>query len=207
MAGVRGPLFGLDASGSIGDAITFSKWKGRAYVRIKATPSNPQSPGQVSTRAMMKFLTQAWANIDPADQAAWETLAAAGNYSTFNAYVKFNMDRWTQFQSPQQRPSGSPDLIPVMGALTVTAGVRIASVSQAITTENDGWGVIVHASQTTGFTPTKTTVREVFQWQGDPTTGVISPLTPGVWYIRTVGISLGGTQTAAVAQQSVTVLS
>jgi len=40
---VTGPLYSQDASGTIGKAIVFSKWKGRNYVRKHVKPANPQS--------------------------------------------------------------------------------------------------------------------------------------------------------------------
>lgn len=205
MAGVRGPLFGLDASGSIGDAITFSKWKGRAYVRIKATPSNPRSAGQISTRAMMKFLTQNWNAFTDAEKATWDTLAASGNYSPFNAYVKYNMDRWTQFTSPL-RTIGDPDNTPAtLGTLTPTGGVRQATLSQVITTAADGWGIVVHASLTTGFTPSKTTVVAVALMTATPTVVVVAPLTPGTWFFRTMSFSYDGSQSGIIFEQSAVV--
>lgn len=205
MAGVRAPLFGLDASGSIGDAITFSKWKGRAYVRIKATPSNPSSPGQVATRAMMTFQTQAWAALSAAQKAAWETLAAAENYSPFNAYVSYNMARWTQLQYPKKTPVIAAGVASVLGALTLTAGVRQFSLSQVITTANQGWGLAVAVSATTGFTPAKTDIVLVAQQTATPITGVVTPMTPGTWFVRTKSFSEGADETAWLTQVQVIV--
>lgn len=49
-AKVTGPLMSLDASGTVGKTCTFSKWKGRNYVRLRVTPMNPQSEGQQDAR-------------------------------------------------------------------------------------------------------------------------------------------------------------
>lgn len=43
MAKVTGPLMSLEASGTIGDALTFSRWVGRPYVRRYSVPGNPQT--------------------------------------------------------------------------------------------------------------------------------------------------------------------
>lgn len=43
MAKVTGPLMSLEASGTIGDALTFSRWVGRPYVRRYTVPANPQT--------------------------------------------------------------------------------------------------------------------------------------------------------------------
>lgn len=50
MAKVTGPLMSLEASGTIGDALTFSRWVGRPYVRRYTVPSNPQTPIQETHR-------------------------------------------------------------------------------------------------------------------------------------------------------------
>lgn len=45
------PQMALDASGSFGNAITYSKWRGINYSRLKVDPSNPQTEGQQTNRA------------------------------------------------------------------------------------------------------------------------------------------------------------
>lgn len=51
MAKVSGPLMSMDASGKLGNAIVFSKWKGRNTVRGFVIPANPRSAGQQTQRA------------------------------------------------------------------------------------------------------------------------------------------------------------
>lgn len=53
MAKVTAPLLSLDASGSVGNAMVFSKWKGRNYVRVLVTPKNLQSEGQAEVRTIL----------------------------------------------------------------------------------------------------------------------------------------------------------
>lgn len=50
MAKVKGALFSMDASGKFGDALVFTKWKGRQVCRQLVTPSNPQTANQVEVR-------------------------------------------------------------------------------------------------------------------------------------------------------------
>lgn len=50
MAKVTGPLMSLEASGTIGNALTFSRWVGRPYVRRYTVPSNPQTWDQEAHR-------------------------------------------------------------------------------------------------------------------------------------------------------------
>jgi hypothetical protein len=150
---------------------------------------------------MMKFLSQIWAGLSAANKATWSTLAAASNYSEFNAFVAYNMDRWTQFQLPKRTPSEAAGTIPVMGALTATAGVHQVTISDVITTANDGWGMLVARSETTGFTPAKTDIVYVAPWSATPIVVIDTPVSAGTYYYRVAGFTYGGTLTAYVAQQ------
>ena len=100
MVKVNAPAMSLDASGSIAGALTFSKWKGRNYVRQLVRPSNPRSGGQVGIRSMFKFLTQIWAGLTAGNQATWEDRAADLIASDFNAFISYNQRRWRDFQYP-----------------------------------------------------------------------------------------------------------
>lgn len=100
MVKVYGPMMSLDASGTLAKAVTFSKWKGRNYVRERVIPANPKSGGQVGRRAMFKFLTQAWAANSAGRQATWQDLADQLIASRFNAFVSTNMARWHNELTP-----------------------------------------------------------------------------------------------------------
>lgn len=49
----------LDASGTVADTITFSKWKGRNYTRQRIIPSNPNTSGQQAVRSVIGTLAKA----------------------------------------------------------------------------------------------------------------------------------------------------
>ena len=102
MALVTAPLLSMDASGAVGGAIVFSKWKGRNYARALVTPSNPKSGGQVGVRAMFKFLSQEWKNLSAGDQATWEAIAEAASFLPFNAYQQNGLLRNRNFLAPAQ---------------------------------------------------------------------------------------------------------
>lgn len=154
---------------------------------------------------MMRFLGNIWASIPGADQADWQDLADAGRYSPFNAFVKFNMDRWTQFTTPYDTPVPTAGAVPVMGALTATGGVGQASISQVITTPNQIWGMVIAASLTTGFTPAKGDIVYVAKYTASPVAAVIVNLDPGTWFFRTAGFDQEGEISAYVAEQSAVV--
>lgn len=63
MAKVTGPLFSMSASGSIGKAITFSIWKGIAYVRELVIPLNKKTEDQGDNRLILGGLAKSIAPI------------------------------------------------------------------------------------------------------------------------------------------------
>lgn len=205
MALVTGPLLSIDARGKFGGAIVFSNWKGRPTVRKLVTPSNPQTGAQTGQRAMMGFLASAWAPLSAGDKATWEALAAERNVSNFNAFTRFNLNRWTQFTTPMITPTSTGETPPTMGALTVTGGVRQLTVSQVITTANDIWGMLIAISTSTGFTPAKSDIFAAVAYSATPIEYVASGLAAGTYYVRTAGFTGDGQVTAFVAQGSATV--
>lgn len=201
---VTAPLFSLDASGSIGGAIVASKWKGRNYMRRLVTPANPRSDGQVSNRAVMRFLSQAWANLTELEQAAWDLLAAQGNFSPFNAYVKRNMQLWTQWSYPRIGPDYLPVSVPATpDTLTATGGVgQISGTVDENDPNADGWGIVYYLNDTNDQTVAKTDLK-VFNTiefnDGDPISlaYVITGLEPGEYYVKAKLIGNDGGESAA----------
>lgn len=207
MVKVQAPALSLEASGSIAGAMVFSRWKGRPYVRSLVIPANPRSAGQVSMRAMLKFVSQQWNGLSAPDKATWEDRAAAGNYSPFNAYVSYNQFRWRDFLAPTMAfPEGTAMTPPVLGAGSAVAGVRSITVTQPITTANDGWGVAFFRNPTGVFTSTWDKMRHVGAIVG--TADVIfvdSPLDPGTYYYEMRSITEDGQLSAATAEVNATV--
>lgn len=135
-----GPMFSLAASGTIGGVITMATWKGRPYARIRVTPSNPRSAGQTAQRAMMRFLAQEWATLEPGTKAAWEELARAGSFSAFNAFVKQNLQSWSLFEAPSMTPGHPAVNGPGTGeAIVATPGVKSATLAVTMSAEESPW--------------------------------------------------------------------
>jgi hypothetical protein len=88
MARTTGPLFSLDASGSVAKTIVFSKWKGRSYVRRHAIPSNPNTPLQQGMRSVLKYITQHYVDLSDAQILQWKNAGAVDNITPLNAQVR-----------------------------------------------------------------------------------------------------------------------
>ena len=125
MVRVKGPLFSLEASGTIGGTIVFSRWKGRDYVRRHAIPSNPRSGLQVGVRSVFGFIARDWCNLSDESIADWTAAAAADNITPLNAHIRDAVDRarrnlgWRMNTTdPDSTNNGPPE------NLTVTAQPR-----------------------------------------------------------------------------------
>jgi hypothetical protein len=209
MARTVGPLMSLDASGQVAGTIVFSKWKGRNYVRQLVTPSNPNSDLQISTRAMMAFLSQRWTpDLSAGNKASWDDDAAAMAVSPFNAYIKTNLSRWTQFQSPSfETPVagvGTPPTFTTPPAST--GGVGQVTIGWDLNALNQGWGLLIFASKTTGFTPGRDNLVGVAHL-GILTadTFIDTPVDPGTWYYNYRAFTNDGVMGTATGQTTATV--
>lgn len=154
MVRVNGPMFSLAASGSLANTVVFSIWKGRPYVRERVVPSNPKTGGQVGRRVMFAFLTQAWASIGTSEQATWDTLADQDTISGFNAYVKYNMERWHNYLSPTKdvplNPVGTPSDNVLTAAVWEENRIKLTLAGAAL---QDAWGINIYATLGAAFTP------------------------------------------------------
>jgi len=198
MAKVAGPLFSMDASGSIGKAIVFSKWKGRPYVRQLVTPKNPKSGSQVGVRSMFKFLAQEWDGQTAPDKATWEDRADQTTISPFNAFMAFNQRRWRDFNTPSSADpplgTGTPPTGPT-GVATPDGRAMIVVLTDGVTPPD--WGYAIFRSLTGVFTLAWSNCIAVVEWDvGGTTTYVDSPLEPDQYYYNAIGFLKSGVEGA-----------
>lgn len=154
MATTKAPLFGLDASGTLGGSITFSKWRGRTYVRRHAVPSNPKSGLQVGMRACFKYITQAWASLTSADQEKWSDLAAVDNITKLNAMVRDGQAlarRNVGFRKTPDAAAGTTPDQPTGGAAAAQPKTLVLSWTRPVANQGD-YVTMIFRSKTTGFT-------------------------------------------------------
>lgn len=154
MVKLAGPAMSLDASGKLGGAVVFTKWKGRNVLRTLVTPANPKSVKQVSVRAMFKFLSQYWTNLLTAERATWNDRADVLKASPFNAFVSGNMSRWRGFLPPHKQLPVTAEGTPAnVSGYFATGGVRMCTVGWTVDNELDGWGMGVFRTDETPCTP------------------------------------------------------
>lgn len=185
MVRLYGPLMSLDASGTIADAVTFSKWKGRNYARQRVIPANPQAALQVGTRAMLAGLSKAWTLLSATQKGYWDDLGKASSISPFNAFVQFNQLRFGQFKPPVYNPDDTNEsgAVPTGVTATFTAGVRSATAVIAYTAPNTAFTTSIFRSLVTPVVIGRDTLVYAFLHPSDPSvTWVDTPLAAGTYY-------------------------
>ena len=198
MVKLKGPGLSAAASGSIGDAITFSSAKGRAYVKNKPTPAQPRSSGQVSMRAMMTFLVQQWKNLTSNQQVTWADAYPDPELNNYNAYIRHNLKRWRSVRAPSKAyPAAEAARHPNAINLTATgAGRHVTLDMQASTPPFDNWLLLLFHSKTAtpGGEFDKLIHCELAE-DTDHHYWTHSPLTPGTHYYRIVSATDDGNPT------------
>lgn len=87
MAKPTGPLLSLGASGTIAKTLTYSKWKGRPYIRTRVIPANPQTTEQTKTRNAFSWASDQWKNAPTLGRSPWNRFAQGQVLSGRNAFI------------------------------------------------------------------------------------------------------------------------
>jgi hypothetical protein len=192
MARTVAPLLGLEASGTIGNTLVFSRWRGRLYVRRRVIPANPKSGLQVGMRSVLRFVTQDFVNLTDAQKQNWANLAAADNITELNAYVRDAQTRARRNQGWRRDPTLSPGTAPDAPSVTVTAMPKSLKVSWTAGVMPPDYAWLIHLSTSSGFTPDiSNLIRAVPDSDSEYT---IPGLTTGTtYYIIVRGLEAGGT--------------
>lgn len=198
MVKVNAPMLSLDASGKLGGAVVFSKWKGRNYVRALVTPANPKSGPQVGVRSMLTFLSQIWDGLSAGNKSSWLEAATRNAISTFNAFVGYNMSRWRDFNTPTMEYP--PALLSTAAdPATGVATPDIRSITLAIThgTAVPDWGYAIFRSLTGTFDLAFSNCIAVVPCDGSGDAEYIdSPLAAGTYYYNFIGFNDDGVEGA-----------
>lgn len=206
MVKLAGPAMSLEASGTIGGILTFSKWKGRPYVRTRVIPTNPKTAAQLAVRSVMKFLAQVWKDLDESDQLTWNVLAADRKIAPFNAFTSFNLRHWRDSFMPSKTPAFEQLLTTaaITASMPATAG-RYAYSDVTIGAGAGQWGLIVYMSTLTGFVPAWNNARLLVPALPSASTSItIGPLASGTHFLRYSTFTTdGGENKTYITQDSV----
>ena len=196
MSKVTAPLMSMGASGALGGAIVFSRWKGRPYVRALVVPANPRSDGQVGLRAMFGFLAAQWAGLSVLNKATWDDPAEALNVSPFNSYMRGNQFQWRNNLAPSQVYPYAPSGLTVSApTLTGTAGERSITIDIADGAQAPDWGYILVRKLAADPTQSWAFCKAVLEVDPSGTTTFVdSPLDAGEYRYAAWGFASDGSE-------------
>ena len=84
MSKINGPLFSMDAYGTIGKSLSYSKKKQNNIVSKYSKPGDvspgESSPRQKDQRSIIRLITIHWQCMDDIDRLTWETAAKAARF-------------------------------------------------------------------------------------------------------------------------------
>lgn len=193
MARTTAPLMSLDASGSIGKAIVFSRWKGRSYCRRHVFPANPKSGLQVGMRSVLKFITQDYTNLSAGDLSDWYDLAQADNITRLNAQVRDAGKRGRRNLGWRENTTDSdPGAIdaPTAGAATAQPKTLVCAWVEPAANPPD-YCYALYASISTGFTPDISNLIGIIKFPAVTFT-YTNLVTGTAYYFRCRGLSCSG---------------
>lgn len=207
MVKVAAPMLSLDASGTIANSMTFSKWKGRNYVRTRVIPANPRSPKQTGIRAMISFLSKQWASLGASNQATWEEPAKQSNVSPFNAYTAANAFDWRNGLYPSKSyPAARSSTAPSAPTVSASGAQRQATITITKGATGPTWGYSIHRSTSSGFSPSWTNCIALVPIDSNGNAAYIdTPLPAGTYYYTAIPFNDDGKPGTAATQASATV--
>lgn len=140
MPDLTGPLFSLQASGTIAKTLTYSRWRGIKYARQRVVPANPNTTPQQNIRNVFKNLNYLWLYA-PSIVVASNLAASMGQpYTDRNLFIKRNAknlyddDSYDNFQ-----PYASTGGAPANPAPTITPTSSSLTVDWTAPTAPTGW--------------------------------------------------------------------
>lgn len=183
----------MDARGKLAGILSFSACKGRHTARRVAKPAQPNTNKQLSARAALRFLCNAWSTLSDADKASWAELAAVDDLPPYNAFLKVNLARIQQDRAPSKAYPAAETLPPPF-ALVIYAPDEIRSCyGSAITSaEPDEWAAIIYRNRVDDFTPEPKYIVDILPCPGGEGKFEHHPMEPGNYYWRIKSFTTDG---------------
>ena len=108
----------VEAGGKVKDTV-FSRWKGRAYIRSRVTPANPNTSAQQAVRNSLARCVDLWQSFESQVKAAWNTYATPYRLSGYNSFVGANRADEQAGNLLQATPE-NPDVLAATGFSAAT---------------------------------------------------------------------------------------
>lgn len=215
MALVNGPLFSLSASGQLGKALVYSRWKGRDYVREYVIPANPRTLAQFIQRGFITAASRWWAGLanEAGAQASWDGAASAQNISAFNALVSDAADKMRNDDAPVGYDGGGTAVSGDTTSCTPTSPTpgNLEVVVEPLSSWTDSELLVIAIGTDGGAAATAEHMNQVISGKSGLTgsgsvTFELSDLPPGDYYVAATVIGTDGSaQTFTPSASAVTI--
>lgn len=106
MAQGNGPLFSLEATGSIGNALTYGKRLGRNIIKRKNVTVKTRTLAQIISRAVVAYATPVWNSLSESEKNAWNVAAEPLQISGYNLFISTSRKNQMEDRGVQSIYSG-----------------------------------------------------------------------------------------------------
>lgn len=141
MAKLIGPLFSVDARGSVGDALTYAKVGKTNYAKRYTRPTNPQTAAQTAHRLGIGFISSLWKTLTVEQKATWNQLADQLQLPPYHAFLKTNCKLWVRDEpvTCNAPTAATGQQLPIEGTYYPSATGAYPSLSLEIMIERSPW--------------------------------------------------------------------
>lgn len=219
MVKLLGPLHSQRASGVLGRAIQFSKWKGRDYVGKKRNPRQPRTRPQLSARIFMGRMANLWEGLTVTEKASWLQHPEAERTSAYHAYLKENSIRYQKLPNTRWGiddahcaptatwPATEDTLSCYMINWTVTGRSKSAWIQFDVSIIRDNWLAMIHFGDNHLDFMRYNNISAIILVEHTGTYELlIENLPPGDHYIRILPVSHTGLVSSDGYEKAVTIL-
>lgn len=194
MALVKYGAIVAEARGKEG-GIVFSRNRGGAYIKVKVTPTNPQTLFQQIQRGALASISQAWRGLSQANRDSWKAFALQlpitnifGDQtylSGFGAFVKCNRN----LRLLGLANISTPGAIPAFGQFTsLTIAATLGAVTATwVIVGGSGFARFVY-DLTPGITSGKTYVKNLYRMVLAEPAAPVSPKVLTTQYVARFGV-------------------
>lgn len=177
MAKIKFGAMMVDASGKLGGQV-FSKNRGGAYIRTKATPLNPQTTAQMSVRGIFASISSGWSGLTEASRQSFNNLVSSyartdifgdlRNPSGKNLFQRLNQNLVISGQA-QITVCGQPQEVPFANLAEVTLNDALSEINVTYTGNTSGSKVVVWATPplSAGTSFVKNKLRQITVFNGE----------------------------------------
>lgn len=154
MAKIKFGAMMVDASGKLGGQV-FSKNRGGAYIRTKATPLNPQTTAQMAIRGIFASISSAWSGLQETSRQSFNNLVSSyartdifgdlRNPSGKNLFQRLNQNLVISGQA-QITECSQPSEVPFANLSDVTLNDAFPEISLTYTGNTTGSKVVIWAT-------------------------------------------------------------